>query len=336
MRTKLIFSVIVLLLFLSCSTDKNPLFSSYTLELSFEFPTESNPNSIAIDKDHGVIYVSNCRSSLSNDSKNIQKFNLKGELLSTIVDYTNINYGSYPYYEPIDLAIDNAHNICVLVKPFLKNERDEYWSAFKGFCIITHNHNGEFLKEYDFAQYNLEFSPVALSLKDDFFYVTNSYSLLKIHKSTGQLINLPLPTKKEDTYSRPEFFTSDLVVDNENNIWVVGQTAFDNTSVGCHVTKMDPTCTNRFTFNSYSKTYDYGAMLNNPGIALDKNGNIYLATFYGKSLEVYNSSGLLLGNFEFQKGDRKNPLPMSVALDKLNNIYVLDRNNDLVHVIKNQ
>ncbi len=333
MKTKLFSSVIALLLVFSCSTDKNPLISSYSLELSFEFPTESRPNSITIDENYGFVYVSNCYSSISKDSRNIQKFNLKGQLLSTIVNYANNNDGSYSRYHPIDLTIDNAHNICVLVKPYKKNENDEYWSAYKGFCIITYNHNGEFLKEYDLAQYALEFSPVAISFKHDFFYVTNSYSLIKIHKSTEQLINLPLPTKKEDTFSWPEFFTSDLIVDHENNIWFVGQSDTNNTSVGCHITKMDPTCTKRFTFYSYSKTSDFGANLNNPGIALDKIGNIYLATFYGKSLEIYSTSGLLLGSIDFQKGERENPRPIAVALDNSNNIYVLDNHNDLVYVL---
>lgn len=326
-------NIIILFLFIQLSCSKNPLFPEDVV-FFFEFLTETRPNSIVIDGEYGSVYISNCRSSKSNDNRKVQKFNLKGELLSTVVDFVHNEDGNYPRYNPLDLTLDAGHNLYILVKPYFKFENDDYWSPHNGFCIMKYDSEGYFQKEYDFAEFDMERSPVAIANNDDFLCITNSFVMIKINKGNGQSIQHPLPTRTEGNSAWPEILTSDMEIDTDENFWFVGQAAFDNQSVSCHITKMDPDCQNWFTFYSKGNTSHFGANLNNPGMAFDIRGNIYLATCYCKGLEIFHRSGMHLYDVAIHIEDRDRILPIDVAVGPDNRIYVLDGGYDLVYVFK--
>jgi hypothetical protein len=51
---------------------------------------------------------------------------------------------------------------------------------------------------------------------------------------------------------------------------------------------------------------------------------------------VYDSQGLLPGDFDFKKELNDHTLPIDLGIDNDENIYVLDTGNDLVYVLKKQ
>ena len=330
---QLVNNMIILFLFILLSCSENPLFFEDVV-FSFEFLTESKPNAIIIDREYDTVYISNCRSSRSNDNRKVQKFNLKGELLSTVVDFAHNKNGNYPHYNPIDLTLDADHNIYILVKSYFKLENDDSWFPHNGFCIMKYDSEGEFKKEYDFAEFDMEWSPVAIANNDDFLCITNSIAMIKINKDNGQFIQHSLPTRTEGNSAWPEILVSDMEIDADENFWFVGQAAFNNQSVSCHITKMDPYCKQWSTFYSKTSTTHFGANLNNPGIAFDKSGKIYLATCYCKGVEIFKRSGMPLGVIDIHIEDRDRILPIDVAVGPDNRIYVLDGGYDSVYVYK--
>lgn len=75
------------------------------------------------------------------------------------------------------------------------------------------------------------------------------------------------------------------------------------------------------------------AMLNNPGLAIKDNRYIYLATFYGRSLEIYDTDfeNELILQEEIKPNDTDETLPVDVALYE-DDVYVVDYKNDKVYI----
>lgn len=321
------FTLIFILIF-SCSENQNPM--SFSYEFISQFATEHHPNAIAVDSENSYIYVSSSYPSKNNGNQKIQKFSMQGNLIETIIDYMTSIEGIYEYYNPIDLIVDNTHHIFVLVKPYNKNQ-DSTWSPLNGFCIMKYNYNGELQMEYDFADIEEEWRPSALSYKNGVLYVTNGNELKKIIIESGQFSNINLPIQNVNHNFGPYIPTTDMAIDKDDNIWLVGQASFNENQIGCHFTKFDPTCQNHKTFYSKCKTSEYGANLNSPGITIDHKDNFYLSTGYCQSIEIYNYKE------EFQreiKIDDENSLPTDISIDKNNNLYVLDHANDNIWVYK--
>jgi hypothetical protein len=334
----MVFSFIISLLFLSgCSKNGNPTnneVNTYSYEISFQFNTHFRPTTLTIDDENGFIYITNGHHYFLSDDQKILKYDLTGKLISTIADFRNSTNGLYPKYLPIDLTLDNDNNISVLVKPYHKQENEDYWEPYKGFCIMTYSASGGYLDELDFSQLELDFNPEAMTFKNGMYYVTNSFSLFKISKSSGQLTEIPLPTIPDNSF--PKYLVSDMAVDEGENIWFTGQTIVDTQAISSYISKMDSRCNQLYTFNSVRQAADYPAEISKPSIILDENGNVYITTFYCKSLEIYNSSGLLLGDFDFKKEINESTLPIDFGIDKSKNIYVLDYSNNMVYVLKNK
>jgi len=329
-----IFSFAFFLLFVyGCSKESNPTKSenTFTYELAFQFNTFEKPNSMVMDNENQFIYISSGYLNSPDDSPKIQKFNFTGELLATVVDFLNYSNGLFSGYSPLDITLDDEQNICVLARPYKKSQNDEYWEPYNGFCILVYNSNGNFQKEFDYSEIDFFYTP-SITFKNNWFFVTNSFTLYKISKTSEQLTEIPLP--KSSDGSMPENFISDLAVNGDENIWFVGQASEDGFTVGSYISKVDSKCSQIFKFYSIRTTGNFGANLSQPSIELNKNGNIYLTTFYCQSLEIYNSSGILLRDYDFNKEINKNTLPIDLGIDKAENIYVLDGRNDLVYVLK--
>ena len=321
------FFLICLLIF-SCSENQNPV--SFSYEFVSQFATEHHSNAITVDSDNSYIYVSSSCPSKNNGNQKIQKFSMQGELIGTIVDYLTSIEGNYEYYNPIDLIVDHSHHIFVLAKPYNKNS-DSTWSALNGFCILKYNSNGELQKEYDFADIEEEWHPSALSYKNGILYVTNGNELKKIIIDSGLFSNINLPVQNVNHNIGPYIPTTDMAIDKDDDIWLVGQAFFNENQIGVHVTKFDPTCQNHETFYSKCKTSEYGANLNNPGITFDNKDNLYLSTGYCQNIEIYDYKQ------EFQreiKIEDENSLATDIAIDKNNNLYILDSANDKILLYK--
>lgn len=321
----MMFSMIILMIFILFTCQKNPV--SISLETMGEFSTEPGPQTILVDEKYGCVYVLNSNPSYRNNSRKIQCFDRQGIYLKTIVDFAADTNGSYARYEPIDMTIDSDHNLDLMMKPYRKLP-DESWFPYEGFCITKYHPNGSFEAEFDFAQFETEWRPTAITFHDGFIFVTNGKVLLKITKDGELQFEIPLPIN-QDIIGPP---ITDMSIDSQGNFWLVGQAGFADTSIGCHITKLSPTGTSYKTFYSKGRTKNYGAMMNNPGITLDKDENIYLATFYCQSLEIFNRDGKFLNQIEIR--NENNGLPIDVAVDNQKNVFVLDNLNDVVQIYK--
>ena len=326
MKKNIILIIIVLFSFF-CDRQKNPLF--FTFDYVSSFSTEPRPNAIIINEDNGYLYVANSHPSRNNDNRKIQKYNWKGELLTTVVDFTSFDKGNYPRYHPIDITMDNDRNLYILVKPYRKYSEDT-WYPFEGFCILKYNFDDKFQKEFDFAEFDQEWSPAAIAYYNEYIFVTNGSIIKKISIDSEQVFDITLPISEENVNSLPEIHTTDMAIDSEGFIYLVGQAAFDNKSVNCHITKINLKNRQRVTVYSKGRTESFGAMPNNPGLSINSNGNIYLATFYCESLEIFNRNGEFIMQLDV---DNEETRPIDVAVDN-KHIYIVDNLNNRIDVYK--
>jgi hypothetical protein len=328
----MIIRVVVILIFFflfTCSKNKDPLSSSFSMTFVSEFATEPWPNAITADKLTGHIYVSNDQSGRNESSRKIQKYTHDGKLITTIVDYNTNTYGKYERYIPHDLVTDDASEIYVLVMPLSINP-DSTWSPLPGFCIMSYNDNGMFLKEYDFTSTGDMHFDLSLAYHKGILYVTNQRIVRKITIDTGEFYDFKLPLEEMEHATINILPTADMAVDKADNIWLTGQVGF-NDGIGCHFTKFDATCQNHTMFYSKGLTTSYGAALNFSAIAFDAENNLYLSTGYCKSIEIYNRE--ILFQYEFIFEDEQY-YPLDIAIGKNSFLYILNKFPGSVRIYK--
>jgi hypothetical protein len=328
---KYVFSSVLLVLLFSCSKNKNPLSSfSFSPELVRQFPVEHRPNAFVIDADHSCIYLSISNPSLSRDNQRILKLGLDGVISDTIADYTEKGHGKYGYYQPYNLVLDDNLNLYVLVKPFMQNP-DGSWYSLAEISIMRYDRKGEFQNEYNFAIEENAWPFTALAYKNGFLYVTNGSVLKKIDGKSGQWTDVQISAPPENAGIGPAIHTADMAIDESNNIWLAGQAAFADGTVGCHISVVEQTGKYLKTYYSRGRTSYYGADLNTPGIAIDRYNRVYLATGYCQSVEIYSKKMQLLN--EIKIGE-ENCLPTDVALENNDYLYVLDSLRENIRVFK--
>jgi len=315
---------------ISCEKDENSKLDSIAYKSTFS--TETRPISIAVEKTNGFIYIANDNSSGSNYSSKIQKFNSNGELQATIFNFETFT-GLFKKYCPIDLCIDN-NDIFVLVKPL--SQSNDTWIPYSGFCILHCDLDGILINEFDFSQIENSWNFSAIAFSNDYLYVTSGEIVIfKIAKNSGQLDYIHIPITNDKHY----LLVSDMVIESEDNIFITGQGPWQielgpNNDVSiCHITRFDCIADKSYTFYSNSRTGIMAAMPNNPGMTIKDSKYIYLATFYGRSLEIYDKEkdNELIFHEDLKPNDIDDILPIDVGLYK-NNIYVVDYKNNNVHV----
>jgi len=330
---KAIFLIMLIVIFAS-SCEKEEYSKPVSIDYEFSFSIEPRPIAIAIEKNHGFVYVANYNPSISNYSSKIQKFNLKGELLKTAVDFTTFSQGKYSGYNPIDICIDNNSNIYVLVKPSQLN--GETWITFEGFCILQFDTNDNLQKEYDFSEFEHHWHPAAIAYSNNYLYVTNGLIIKKISLVNNQVTDISIQNSNENIDSLSFLPVSDMTIKSEGIIYLTGQAvqAVSNDDVsGCHITKFDPQTGQLNTSYSKGRTGIMAAMLNNPGLTISDIGNLYLATFYGMSIEVYDKNDEFILQVDIKNigGEDTRPIDL-VHFD--NHIYIADYSNNNVYVYK--
>ncbi len=310
-------------IFLGC--EKNPV--SFSLKTVSELSTEPKPNAIVVDDQLGVFYVANSNSSLENYSHRIQCFDLQGNYLRTIADFINNPKGNYRRYTPIDMVLDSDHHLHVLAKPY-DQLADGSWAPFPGFCIIKYQADGSFQGEFDFARFEPYWSLGAIAFHRGYLFVTDGRVLMKIDKDNGLFFEIPLPSEP-DSAAR---FITDMSVDSKGTIWLVEQAFYVDESIGCQFIRINLTENSLTKFYAKGKTKNYSSMLSNPGIAIDRDDYIYLATFYCRTLEIYKPNCEFLNQIELD--DRTDCLPIDVAVDDKGRVYVADFGADRVLILK--
>lgn len=328
MKTIWIFLLFISAILISCEKNDNSGIDSIIYKSSFS--TDLRPIAITTDKNNGYVYLANHNPSITNFSSKIQKFNLIGVLQETIIDFASFNSGLYDKYSPIDLCINNS-DLFVLVKPMLMTKNE--WSTYTGFCVLHFNLNGNLINEFDFAQLDNYWDFSAMSFFNDFIYVTSGEIVIKkIDANSGEASDIQIPITNDKSY----FLVTDMIVDSEENIYLTGQGpwGFDSTSNDvsiCYITQLDCIRDESQTFYSKSRTGIMAAMPNNPGLAKMDNGNIYLSTFYGRSLEIYNTDNELILQKDIKTNEFEETLPIDVTLFD-DDIYIVDYKNNKVHI----
>jgi len=334
MKANLIISVFILLM-ISCENKDNS--KPYSITYISSFSTETRPIAIAIEKINGFIYLANDNLSITDYSSKIQKFNLKGELQETIIDFETFNSGLYERYSPIDLCIYN-NEIYILVKPM--SQSNETWITYSGFCVLHSDLNGNIFNEFDFSEIENYWDFSAIAFSNDFIYVTSGEIVVfKIDKNSGQADYIHIPITNDKLY----LLVTDMEVESEESIYITGQgpwridSAINNDVSICHITRLDFKADTIYTFYSNSRTRTMAAMPNNPGLTIKDNRYIYLATFYGKSLEIYDKEkeNELILQEDIKPNDINETLPIDVALYR-NDIYIVDYKNNKVHIYQEE
>ena len=327
------FFLIFLAGMIGCEEEKTP--ETLSIDYASIFYTEQNPIAITIDKVSGNVFVANMRKSVK-----IQKFDKDGILIKTVVDFTSFPNGNYHRYSLIDIVCDNNQNLYILAKPLVQT--NDSWLNLTGFCILQFDHNDNFQKEFDFSHIDLKScsSVSAIAYSNKFLFVTNGKIIKKISLSGEEIADIELPVEEENRITWPDIHTTDMTISSQGIIYLTGQAALNlsdstgiNDSVGCHITKFNPQTNQRITSYSKGWTINYGAGLNNPGIALSSKGNVYLTTFYCKSLEVYNVNGELINQIDLSTLNDDETGPIDVAVND-SYIYIVDAFNDLIYLFK--
>jgi len=330
MNTKL-FIGILLLLTVSCKKDDQVRPCSVTYQSGFS--TETRPIAIAIDQKQGSVFVANRHPSISDFSSKIQRFNLEGDLRETMIDFRSFSAGLYERYSPIDMCIDND-DMFVLVKPM--RQTDDSWATFSGFCVFHFDLNGNLVNEFDFSQLEDYWDFSAMAYLNDFIYVTSGqFVIVQIDKNSGQADYIHIPI----TNDRPYLLVTDMEIQSEERIYITGQAPFriDSTIINdvsiCHISRLDFKEDTTYTFYSSARTGTMAAMLNNPGLAIKDNRYIYLATFYGRSLEIYDmdEDNELILQEDIQPDGTNETLPIDVAFFE-DDVYIVDHKNDKVYI----
>lgn len=316
---KKLFHILIFLILISCF-DCLVLFS---YEFSNQFTINYGDRAIALDNEHGFLYI------LNTVDNQIDLYNLQGNKQFTFADSTIQNNGIYQFYAFIDLIVDEKSDVYILAVPY-KIQTDGFKNYFGGFSIINLNSNGELLKEFNYSKIEKSWSPNLLAYKKSILYITDGSRLKKINAENGLAIDYIFPIQNSTDYNRPYIHSTDMAIDNDNNIWLVGQDIWDisiDSKVGVHMTRFDSNCQNQKTFIAKSKSSFFGSALNRPGICFDSDNNMYLATCYGQSIEIYDFDQ------EFQHEiliESERSLPVNIAIDNNKNLYILDGLNDRV------
>jgi DNA-binding beta-propeller fold protein YncE len=329
-------SFLAVILLFSISCEKDQYSKPVSIEYESSFSTESWPYSIAINENHGYVYVANDYPAINNYSSKIQKFDINGKFLNTVIDFTTFNQGKYSFYESIDFCIDNNGNIYILVQPRQLN--GETGIHVGGFCILKFDSDDKFQKEYDFSKIDFLWYPSRIAYSKNYLYVKNGLTIKKISTDNDQVPVTTIQIKGENLDSIKCFQTSDIAIESDGTFYFTGQDMINFDSKyfdfsGCHITKFNPQNSKILSFSSKSRTGSDFAMQNSPGLAFSDAGNLYLVTFYGMSLEVYdrNDNFILQTDIRIAAGEETRPIGVALNGDK---IYIIDYLNSKVFVYK--
>lgn len=334
MKTIIPYLSLIIVIIFSCekADDSKNEFRLNSINYESSYTTESRPISIIFNKNKKTLYVANLNYSNNNYSSKIQSFNGKGELVKTIIDFKSFTSGAFEQYSPIDIAFDNDYNLYILVQPLIKQTADT-WITPTGFSILQFDNEDNFERELDFSEIDGETKPSSISYYDNQLYVTNGQILKQINLDTQQFYNFTLTVNDNESGTWPNLHTTDMEIRSDGLIYFTGQAAFNNDSVGCHLSSYN-IGTNQLTIN-YAKgwTWMCCAMLNNPGIFISNDGYLYLASFYKMSIEVYDKNVDFIIDCDTRTSQFEETRPIDIVYYN-GKIFVADNFNNQIHIFK--
>ncbi len=325
-------STLVLLLFLGlCPSCEREYPSPASLEYAFGIETKSRPSSIVSDPDNGDLFILCMQNWVSNPVSEVQRFNRDGEFLNTVVDFTNFSGGKYPSYIPRDITVDENRNLYVLVHPRSDTDPNAPGKHPEGFNILSFRPNGSLLDELDFSTNDEVIRPGCIAYSSDHLYTTDGVHLQKISLENKNFTNTLLPTSLSDSLLYPVPIT-DMEVGQDGKVYLTSQhSQCCPHLVGCQILIYDTKSDDVSIILGNSLTDWFGSWVNQPGISMHSNGDLYIATFYNRSIEVRDRNMELILEKEMDQIGDDYPLPIDIATFR-QHVYVVDNRNNRVDV----
>src|ERR1019366_3635199 len=172
------------------------------------------------------------------------------------------------------------------------------------------------------ANFNISES-VAIDAVGD-AWVTNEggNSVTELNSSGGLAGNFNSSNASGANFDEPDF----VAIDAAGDAWVTNFTSSTVTELlaGC--------TTSSCTADNFNNSNTIGANFSLPiGVAIDANGNAWVANSVGDSVTELNSSGGLVGNFAPSCANFKGPI--GVAIDAGGNIWVPNAGNSVAEIV---
>lgn len=327
MKTNLIFIILIIFLFACRKYDviKSEL-KSFVYE--FSFSTESRPVSIACVEKDGEIYVAN--------SESVQKFDKNGIFEETIVNLASFEYGKFERYFFVDIVVDNNKNLYVLARPLIP-WIDESWMTLEGFSILMFNNINSFIKEFDFSENKDLCNASSISYYNNHLYIPSRKSIKQINIENEDTVSIPLPVIEDDKigFFGFDYLISDMEINHEGVSYFTGPAFINKDSIGCYITSYNLNTKKIKTNFGNGWTWECCAMPNNPGIYIDNDGFLYLASFYNMSFEIFNERLNFLAEYDIKTSESEITRPIDIISLK-GKVYVVDSFNDKIYVYKQE
>lgn len=314
MKTHLCFSLfIALVLFFA------PFLISQ--EILFEFPSEPEPVSLAIDS-KGDVYVANASLETQPENCKIQKYTSEGIFIRTFIDYLQPVQHKFNRYAPLDLTLDDENQLYVLAKPFFEATPGK-WAAYNGFSILQYDSTGSLVREYSRF---MNRRPTSLFYHNKSIFML-SERILQFHPDTGYMTEHYYYTEAGGSFVLNEI--ADFVIDSNHNFWATGCIDESKGFAG-YIMKMKADGLSLMTFPTPGRD----SLSFQPGIAISKHGDIYLTTDKIGEVQKFNSTGHILGRVDLRPDSTTSVALKSIAVSPNNNLYILDAKNQVVRVLE--
>lgn len=311
------------------SCEKNDFSHPISLEYTISFESEPMPHSVVARQDNGDMLVLNIHHSKTKYNVKVSRYSKDGGFVATVIDFSTFDEGAFAGYIPADIALDEFQNLYVLVRP-KTGENEESWIMATGFNILKFDGNGNFLEEIDFSHLDGESTPRNIACMEHSIVAENGSNLKIISLETGTLSEIPLPEDPSGTEFLAQYHT-DMEIDPDGLFYFSGpyHSSFD--SSGCRISRFNIQ-TNELEYTVCEGWWPIlAAKVGEPGLSIHQNGDIYLSTYYGSSIEVYNRNMAFLLEKRIDGPGEETPSAVDIATYK-NYVYVADQRNDLIHV----
>ncbi len=141
-------------------------------------------------------------------------------------------------------------------------------------------------------------------------YVTRGGDILKYKAADGTLLKTILGSFPDTRYQG-------MAVDATNTLYVVHTTASDNS-----VIKLDANGQKLQRWDEMVTSVNKKDAAMELSVALDGVGNIYLSSFFGKAVYIFDKNGKYVSRFSSQQDAQDSGSPGQIAIDGKNNVYL--------------
>jgi hypothetical protein len=329
---KRLFPILFMILALP-ACHKEPDYSHPTsLELLRIVDCKDRPHAILACQCNGDFFVLNTSHSRYHPSMKVDRYNCNGDFLSTLVDFMNFDRGNFLMYIPRDLAMDEEGNLYVVSSP-VTDTSEGYWETATGFSILEFNREGGFERELDFSSRDEGLARM-LSFCDGSLYTCYSPEIFRIDLHSGVTEEIPFPADPaEESFFAHEY--SDMEITTGGRVYFCGPYYPAADSGNCRILKSTTEFRSFTQCISTDATQVFAAMVGTPGLSVHRNGDIYLANFYGSGIEVYDPEMSYIFTCPLEGTGEDPTLPIDVATWK-DRVYVADYSNSQVIILSQQ